>query len=77
MTIGLRFNLLGAALAALAFAEPAAFDDMRSKKAAPARDLYAMPGRLSVNHRGYGPWLTRSPGWRQSQRRKNRRRTGR
>ena len=76
MTIGLRSNLLGAALAALAFAEPAAFDDMRSEKVAPSR-LYAMPGRLSVNHRGYGPWLTRSAGWRQSQRRKNRRRTGR
>lgn len=76
MSTGLRSNVLGAALAALAFAEPAAFDDMRSEKAAPSI-LYAMPGRLSENHRGYGPWLTRSAGWRQSQRRKNRRRTGR
>lgn len=32
---------------------------------------------ISENHRGYGPWLTRSAGWRQSQRRKLRRRTGR
>ena len=55
MTAGLRSNLLGAALAALAFAEPTAFDDMRSEKAAPSRNLYAMPGRLSANHRGYGP----------------------
>jgi hypothetical protein len=49
----------------------------RSQRLALAAIAAIISGAANPSRQTYGPWLTRSAGWRQRQRRKLRRRTGR